>query len=195
MHTGSNRLTFVNLPVESAVASREFFTRLGFSFDDRFCDDQTACLVLWEMAYVMLLERTRFADFTAKQLGDRRTTTSALIAVSAADREAVDTFADTALAAGATPAKEPLDYGSMYGRSSLDLDGHRPLGVRAVEQVRPAVAQDGRRPGGRGHLPTRQGGVGAVGVTGGGRSSTTGRPRAAGARRTGGRPPTTRAAG
>ena len=124
LHTGSDRLTFVNLPVESAAASREFFSRLGFSFDDRFCDDTTACLQLSDSAYVMLLEKQRFADFTAKPLGDPTATTSGLICVSAVDRDAVDAFADTALAAGGTPAKEPMDYGQMYGRSFYDLDGH-----------------------------------------------------------------------
>ena len=145
MHTASDRLAFLNLPVASAAASREFFTRLGFSFDDRLCDDTTACLVLSDKAFVMLLERPRFADFTAKPTGDPATSTSAIVAVSAADREAVDAFADTALAAGATPAKEPLDYGLMYGRSFYDLDGHHWevmwMSPEAVEQAG-AAAQE-----------------------------------------------------
>ncbi len=139
MHTGSNRLSFLNLPVRDVAASRDFFTRLGFSFDDRFCDEQTACLVLSEMAYVMLLDRSRFAGFTAKQVGDPATTTSALLCVSAADRKAVDAFADAALAGGATFAREPMDHGFMYGRSFFDLDGHHWevmwMSQQAVEQA------------------------------------------------------------
>ncbi len=123
-HTGSDRLLFLNLPVTDVAASRAFFTRLGFGFDERFSDQQTACLQLSEASYVMLLERPRFADFTAKPTGDPATSTTALLCVSAADREGVDAFADTALAAGAAPAKEPLDHGFMYGRSFFDLDGH-----------------------------------------------------------------------
>ena len=123
-HTGSDRLVFLNLPVRDVPASRAFFDRLGFSFDDRFCDETTACLKLSELAYVMLLERARFADFTAKPLGDPSTTTSGLVCVSAADRDAVDSLAEAALAAGARPAKEPMDLGFMYGRSFYDLDGH-----------------------------------------------------------------------
>ena len=123
-HTGSDRLVYLNLPVSDVSASRAFFDRLGFSFDDRFCDETTACLKLSELAYVMLLERPRFADFTAKPLGDPATTTAALVCVSAADRDAVDALTDTALAAGASPAKEPMDLGMMYGRSFFDLDGH-----------------------------------------------------------------------
>jgi len=138
-HTGSDRLVFVNLPVADATASRAFFSRLGFAFDERFCDAQTACLVLSQAAYVMLLERPRFADFTAKPVGEPATTTSALLCVSAADRDAVDLLADTALAHGATPAKEPLDHGVMYGRSFFDPDGHHWevmwMSPQAVEQA------------------------------------------------------------
>ena len=147
LHTGSNRLVFVNLPVADVAASREFFSRLGFSFDERFCDAQTACLALSELAYVMLLEQPRFADFTAKPLGDPHATTSALVCVSAADRDAVDAFADTALAAGGRPAKDPVDFGQMYGRSFFDLDGHHwevmwmsPEAVEAAGQREPVGA-------------------------------------------------------
>ena len=148
MHTGSNRLTFLNLPVQDVAASRAFFSGLGFSFDDRFCDAQTACLVLSETAFVMLLERPRFADFAAKPLGDPGTTTSALICVSAADRDGVDALADAALASGAVQAKEPMDHGVMYGRSFFDLDGHHWevvwMSQEAVDQA--SATQDERMP-------------------------------------------------
>jgi hypothetical protein len=147
LHTGSDRLVFVNLPVADVSASRAFFTRLGFAFDERFCDEQTACLQLSTAAYVMLLERPRFADFTAKPLGDPTTTTAALLCVSAADRDSVDDLADTALAHGATPAKEPLDHGVMYGRSFFDLDGHHwevmwmdPAALAPAGQDQPVAA-------------------------------------------------------
>ena len=141
-HTGSDRLVFVNLPVADVAASRAFFTRLGFAFDERFCDAQTACLQLSDAAYVMLLERPRFADFTAKPLGDPATTTSALICVSAPDRPGVDALAEAALQAGGSPAKEPLDHGFMYGRSFYDPDGHHWEVMWMSEQ---AVAQAGER--------------------------------------------------
>jgi predicted lactoylglutathione lyase len=138
-HTGSDRLLFLNLPVRDVSASRAFFDRLGFAFDDRFCDEQTACVKLSEVAYVMLLEHGRFADFTAKPLGDPTTSTSALVCVSACDRDGVDSLTETALGAGASPAKEPIDHGFMYGRSFYDLDGHHWevmwMSPEAVEQA------------------------------------------------------------
>lgn len=119
-----SRLLFLNLPVSDLSASREFFARLGFEFDERFCDEGAACLVVSDRAYVMLLQRDRFAEFVAKPVADADEATALTVAVSAEDRAAVDAFAEAALAVGATDAKEPQDYGFMYGRSFHDLDGH-----------------------------------------------------------------------
>lgn len=119
-----SRLLFLNLPVADLGASRDFFDRLGFEFDRRFCDDGAACMVVSEQAYVMLLQRERFAEFVVKPVADAGEATALTVAVSAGDRAAVDSFAEAALAAGATPGKDPQDYGFMYGRSFHDLDGH-----------------------------------------------------------------------
>ena len=123
-HTGSDRMVFLNLPVRDAAASRAFFERLGFAFDERLRDETTECLKISDAAYVMLLQHARFADFLAKPLGNPAESTSALVCVSACDRDGVDTLTEAALAAGGSPAKEPMDLGFMYGRSFFDLDGH-----------------------------------------------------------------------
>lgn len=81
-------------------------------------------MVISDQSFVMLLEQSRFEEFTVKPLADVRATTGALVCVSADDRAGVDEFADAALAAGASPAKDPQDFGFMYGRSFLDPDGH-----------------------------------------------------------------------
>jgi uncharacterized protein len=119
-----SRLIFVNLPVRDLPASRAFFEALDFSFDDRFCDKGAACMVVSEQAWVMLLERERFADFITKPVADPAEATALTVAVSAESREAVDAFAEAALGAGASPAKDPQEYGFMYQRSFHDLDGH-----------------------------------------------------------------------
>jgi predicted lactoylglutathione lyase len=115
---------FLNLPVADLPASIAFFTALGFTFDPRFTDETGTCMVVSDQAYVMLLQRERFAEFTTRPVADATQSTEALVCVSAADRADVDAFADAALAAGGTPAKEPMDHGFMYGRSFNDLDGH-----------------------------------------------------------------------
>ena len=139
------RLVFVNLPVADLPASMRFFTALGFTFDEKFTDASCACMVISEQAYVMLLDRARFADFARKPLADAHAATGALLAVSAEDRAAVDAFADAALEAGAAPAADPMDHGFMYGRSFYDLDGHHWevmwMSAEAVEQGPSEVAQ------------------------------------------------------
>ena len=119
-----SRLIFVNLPVADLAASKAFFGALGFTFDEKFTDDSCACMVVSEQAYVMLLDRARFTDFTKKAVADAHTTTEAIVCVSAVSRDEVDSLAETALGAGASPANDPMDHGFMYGRSFNDPDGH-----------------------------------------------------------------------
>lgn len=140
-----SRLIFVNVPTRDLSASKRFFRSLGFGFDERFTDDSCACMVVSEQAYVMLLEESRFVDFTTKPIADARACTEAILCVSAESREAVDAFADSALSAGGTPANEPIDHGFMYGRSFHDLDGHlwevMWMSPEAVEQGCPEAAE------------------------------------------------------
>jgi hypothetical protein len=118
------RLIFVNLPVKDLDRSKAHFGALGFEFNPLFTDDQCACMVVSDQAYVMLLAESRFADFTTKPVGDPAKDTQAIVCLSAEDREGVDALADTALAHGGTPARDAMDLGFMYGRSWHDPDGH-----------------------------------------------------------------------
>lgn len=142
-----SRMIFVNLPVSDVAASRAYFDALGFGFDEKFTDASCACMIVSEQAYVMLLDRTYFAGFTSKPIADAHASTEAIICVSAEDRAGVDAFADAGLAAGGTPAGEPMEYGFMYGRSFHDLDGHlwevMWMSEEAVEQGPAAIAVDG----------------------------------------------------
>ncbi|MEU8518229.1 VOC family protein [Streptomyces sp. NBC_01216] len=120
------QMIFVNLPVKDLEASKSFWSKLGYSFNPQFSDDTTACLVISDTIFAMLLTEPRFKEFTApgKEIADAARTTEVLIALSAESREKVDELADAALSAGGSPAKEPVDYGTMYGRSFADVDGH-----------------------------------------------------------------------
>ena len=124
MASTASRKIFVNLAVEDLDRSVEFFTKLGFTFDPRFTDDTATCMIVSDEAFVMLLVKNRFRDFTKKELADPTAQTEAIVAVSAESREEVDDLAETALAAGASPANDALDMGFMYARSFHDPDGH-----------------------------------------------------------------------
>jgi predicted lactoylglutathione lyase len=124
MASKDQRMIFVNLPVESLDRSVAFFTELGFTFDERFTDETATAMIVNDQAVVMLLVEDRFADFTKKQVVDASSQTEAIVALSADSREDVDRFADKALAAGGSPANDPMEMDFMYGRSFQDPDGH-----------------------------------------------------------------------
>ena len=118
------RKLFVNVAVDDVRRSTEFFSTLGFAFDERFCDSTTSCLVLSSEAFVMLLQRDRFTEFAGKALCDTTSHTETLLAISCASRDEVDDLVHRALAAGGSPALAPVDHGFMYGWSFYDTDGH-----------------------------------------------------------------------
>ncbi|MEV0784187.1 VOC family protein [Streptomyces sp. NPDC050423] len=118
------QMIFVNLPVKDLETTKGFFGKLGFSFNPQFSDENTACLVISDTIFAMLITEPRFKDFTKKEIADASKTTEMLLALSADSREKVDELADAALAAGGSPANEPQDLGFMYGRSFQDPDHH-----------------------------------------------------------------------
>ncbi|HUF02386.1 MAG TPA: VOC family protein [Gaiellaceae bacterium] len=124
MATPGTRMIFPNLAVKDLERSVAFFTELGFSFDPRFTDESATAMIVNEQAVVMLLVESRFKDFTKKELVDSTKQTEAIIALSVESCEEVDALADKALAAGGSPANDPMDLGFMYGRSFDDPDGH-----------------------------------------------------------------------
>ncbi len=124
MATATSRMIFVNLAVEDLDRSVDFFTKLGFSFNPQFTDEHATCMIVSDQAFVMLLVKSRFKDFTKKDLVDSTAQTEAILALSAESREQVDELADKALEAGGTAANEPMEMDFMYGRSFNDPDGH-----------------------------------------------------------------------
>jgi predicted lactoylglutathione lyase len=72
----------------------------------------------------MLLTKAKFREFTKKPVADANKTTEVLTCLSVESKLKVDEVLDAALQAGATEARDPMDYGFMYGRSFNDLDGH-----------------------------------------------------------------------
>jgi predicted lactoylglutathione lyase len=118
------RMIFVNLPVRDVNASRAFFSAIGFSHNPAFSDDVTACIVISEQIYVMVMEHARFKDFIRQPIGDARKATEVLLALSCESRTEVDDIRAKALAAGGSEWMPSQDHGFMYGASFQDIDGH-----------------------------------------------------------------------
>jgi uncharacterized protein len=115
---------FVNLPVKDLSQSIEFFTKLGFTFNPQFTDENATCMLVDENIFVMLLVEKYFKTFTPKDICDTSKNTEVLVALSFESRAEVDAMVAKAIAAGGTIYKEPNDMGFMYQHGFQDLDGH-----------------------------------------------------------------------
>ena len=115
---------FINLPISDLKKSMAFYTAIGFVNNPQFSDDTAACMVVSDEIYVMLLTKEKFEGFTGKPIADTKNTVSVINSMSVESNDAVNLFMEIALAAGGTEPNEARDYGFMYQRSVLDLDGN-----------------------------------------------------------------------
>jgi len=116
---------FVNLSVKNLDKTKEFFSNLGYTFNQQFSDDKAACMVISETIYAMLISEAYFKTFIPnKEISDTSKSKEVLLALSAETRQQVDNLADKAVAAGGKNFRDPDDHGFMYSRSFEDLDGH-----------------------------------------------------------------------
>ena len=117
---------FINLPVKDLNQAVEFFTKLGFSFNPQFSDENTTSMIISEDITVMLLVEPFFKTFIAnKTISDAKKSTEVLICLSAESREKVDELVRLAVEAGGTASARKQDHGWMYGHGFEDLDGHQ----------------------------------------------------------------------
>ena len=115
---------FVNLPVRNLNVSVEFFSKLGFSFNQQFTDETATCMIVTDDIFVMLLTEERFKSFTPKEICDAKKYTEVLVCLSLESRARVDEMVRKAVVAGGATYNEPQDHGFMYGHGFQDLDGH-----------------------------------------------------------------------
>ena len=116
---------FVNLAVTDLSKAKAFYEAIGAVNNPQFSDDASACMVLSDTIFVMLLTHAKWAHFTKKPIVDARLASEVLLALSAEDRQAVDAILTAAGTRGGKVDVNPQqDLGFMYGRSFEDLDGH-----------------------------------------------------------------------
>ena len=116
---------FVNLPVQDLQRSINFFTNLGYSFNQQFTDDKAGCLVISDTIYAMLLKHEYFKSFSNLEVADTSKANEVILCLSADDREGVDNLVDKALKAGGKEPRPAQDHGFMYSRAFNDPDGHQ----------------------------------------------------------------------
>ena len=115
---------FVNLPVKDLSRSVEFFTKLGYGFDEQFTDETATCMIVSDDIFVMLLTEEKFQTFTPKKICDAGKFTEVLVCLSLESRANVEEMVAKAAAGGGSTYNEPQDHGFMYAHGFQDLDGH-----------------------------------------------------------------------
>lgn len=115
---------FVNLAVKDLGRTVDFFTKLGFTFNPQFTDENATCMIVGENIFAMLHTEEFFSTFTEKRICDATRETEVLLCLALESREEVDRLVRTAVAAGGTPLKEAKDHGFMYWHGFQDPDGH-----------------------------------------------------------------------
>ena len=116
---------FVNLPVSDLSRAKAFYEAIGAVNNPQFSDQASACMVLSDTLFVMLLTHDKWAQFTRKPIVDAHRASEVMLALSADDRHAVDTIVEAAgTHGGKADVNPPQDHGFMYSRSLEDVDGH-----------------------------------------------------------------------
>ena len=118
------RQIFVNFPVKDLTKSVEFFTKLDFTFNPQFTNEDATCMIVDQNIFVMLLVEKFFQTFTPKEICDTSKNTEVLVSLACESRAEVDAMIAKAISAGGTTYKEPNDMGFMYQHGFQDLDGH-----------------------------------------------------------------------
>ena len=114
---------FVNLPVENLKRSVEFFSGLGFKFNEQFTDEQSTCMLVGENIYVMLVEHAKFKGFVKKPIASKEVI-EAILSLACDSPEEVKALAEKAFELGGKQVNEAEDHGFMFSWGFEDLDGH-----------------------------------------------------------------------
>ena len=116
---------FVNLPVSDLAKAKALYEAIGAVNNPQFSDHASACMVLSDTLFVMLLTHEKWTQFTRKPIVDAHLASEVMLALGADTRQSVDTLVDAAGAHGGKADVNPRqELGFMYSRSFEDVDGH-----------------------------------------------------------------------
>ena len=137
---------FVNLAVKDLKKSKAFFSKLGFACNPMFTDENAASMIIGKNIHVMLLLEKFFKGFLpGREICDTARHTETLTALSLESRLAVDKMIASAISAGGKEYRQTQDYGWMYQRAFMDLDGHIwELGHMDMEKMPEEMKKKGR---------------------------------------------------
>ncbi len=124
---------FISFPVESVERSREFYSALGWRYNEEYSSEGGACFDLDDDKSIMAISREAYAAVggTEDLVGGPGTLSPITVSFALDSQEDVDALVVAAEAAGARVGTID-DYGFMYQRQFDDPDGYHysPFWVR-----------------------------------------------------------------
>ena len=97
----SNKMVLINLPVTDLQRSIAFYQQLGFTQNKDFSDEKASSLMWSDTIGLMVLTHDFYKKFlNGKTIADTKETNSTMVALTFDSPEAVQQFADTAVANG-----------------------------------------------------------------------------------------------
>src|SRR5437868_719721 len=119
---------WINLPVKDVNRSKEFFTSIGFTLNEKFGNNEVSAsfTIGSKNLILMLFAEQVFKGFVQHAVADTAQGSEVLFSIDAESREEVDELARKAEAAGGHVFGQPGEnQGWMYGCGFTDPDGHR----------------------------------------------------------------------
>lgn len=118
---------WLNLPVKNVAKAKDFFWKIGFSFNQQHDTPTSTCMLVGDGHFVvMLFEEILFESFSQNKITDTRSSSEILISIDAESKEEVDELIEKVKTAGGNVFAPPAEsQGWMYGAAFADLDGHR----------------------------------------------------------------------
>ena len=119
---------WINLSVKNITKSKEFFTKLGFTFNPHYgnTSNSLSLLIGQKNVVLMLFDEPTYKGFTGCEITNTSLSNEVLLSIDAESPEEVDEIARKALEAGGTSNHKPYKMqGWMYGCIFNDLDGHK----------------------------------------------------------------------
>lgn len=121
-----SRKILINLPVKDVEKSKIFFETLGLLLNEELTDENATCFSIDTNIILALLPAEHFGDVIQQhEVVDTTKQNEVLLAIGVENRTEVDTMATLAARAGGKELIRPTDYGTIYGATFADPDGHQ----------------------------------------------------------------------
>ena len=120
------RQLIINIPVKDPIVSKSFYESIGFELNAALTDEYATCFNISENTIIALLTAGHFKDaINNNEMVDATKSNEVLLSIGVESKQEVDSFAAKAIKAGGKEIGKPTDFGSIYGCTFTDLDGHQ----------------------------------------------------------------------